>query len=89
MIRALSPLVLLVLVACQHPPTVKPPAPPPIPRPEPRPIKPGPLRAGDMLVVNCQVTHPTNAQGKADCICRHASTHIDAVDTTKQSLVCR
>jgi hypothetical protein len=79
-------LVLLLFAGCERksqPAHV--PAPPAIPAKVP--AKPGPPRAGDIVVRNCTVTKEAN--GRADCICRHANTHIDANDTTKQALVCR
>jgi hypothetical protein len=83
----LSILFALVLLAgCTHAPQPAPlPAPPPVAAKVP--VKPGPPRPGDIVVRNCTVTKEAN--GRADCICRHANTHIDANDTTKQALVCR
>ncbi len=44
-------------------------------------------RTQDMLIQNCTVT--IEAGNKATCICRNATTHLDANDPSKQMMVCR
>jgi hypothetical protein len=78
--------VLVLSVGCkrQTPVPVKPA--PPASQPKPHATI-APPRSGDVVVRNCTLTKETN--GRVDCICRHANTHIDSTDTSKQSLVCR
>jgi len=78
-------LLLVLLTGCATPKRNIPPAPPAIQQ-SPRP-KPAPAADGDLVVRNCTVTH--EAQGKANCICRRAVTHIDAKNGNKASLECR
>ncbi len=44
-------------------------------------------RVNDMLIQNCTVTIETG--NKATCICRNATTHLDANDPSKQMMVCK
>ena len=83
--------VLALLVACAKPKAQQPPPPPHIsqhgenawqktyPKQTARP--------GDMPVMGCTVIHEQG--NKADCICRNASTTIDAKDNSKQHLACK
>jgi hypothetical protein len=64
------------------------------PEPQPAPTienhrypKQHPVRSRDMLVKNCTVTGESG--NRADCICRHATTHLDANDPSKQMMVCK
>lgn len=71
--------------------TVEPDEPPPQPKKRSYP-KLTPPRPGDMLVKNCSVMgQPSDVpNGKTDCICRKASTVIDAKDAGKpHSLICK
>jgi hypothetical protein len=68
------------------------PPPPPIETPTPAAAttypKQGPARAGDIAVRGCAVT--SLKDNRADCICRRASTHLDAADPNKPMvMVCR
>jgi len=68
------------------------PPPPPIETPTPAAAttypKQGPARAGDIAVKGCAVT--SLKDNRADCICRRASTHLDAADPNKPMvMVCR
>ena len=68
------------------------PPPPPIETPTPAAAmtypKQGPAQAGDIAVKGCAVT--SLKDNRADCICRHASTHLDAADPNKPMvMVCR
>lgn len=40
-----------------------------------------------MPIAGCTVTAETG--NRADCVCRKASTKIDATDPSKQSLICQ
>jgi hypothetical protein len=87
-------LFLLILTAatlgCAKPKPQSTPAPPPATAPAPQAHKkaPGPVKMGDLMVRNCTVAKEAN--GKADCICRQAVTHIDVTKNGDQpSLVCK
>lgn len=77
---------ICVLSAC-HP---KASAPEPTPAPsieKPDYPKQGPVRSRDMIVRHCTVTRAVG--NKTDCICRNATTHLDAKDPSKQMMVCK
>jgi hypothetical protein len=75
----------LVLSGCARPKPVTPPSPPAIQKVTYP--KQSPPRPEDTLIRNCTVTQ--EAGNKADCICRKASTKIDAKDPGKQVLICK
>jgi hypothetical protein len=90
----ISRMFLLILIAatlgCGKPKPQSTPAPPPATAPAPRAHKkaPGPVKMGDLMVRNCTVAKEAN--GKADCICRQAVTHIDLTKNGDQpSLACK
>jgi hypothetical protein len=91
---------LSILAGCAKAKAPTPPPPPPAvevtpaaPGSEGKPpqaVYPKQARAlpGDIIIKNCTVTHEIG--NKADCICRKANTHLDAVDSTKSMLmVCK
>lgn len=82
--------LFLAMLGCAKP---KPQAVPPPPAQEektPVPVYPkqAPLKAGDIAVKGCAVT--SMKDNKADCICRHAKSHLDAADSSKPMVMsCR
>ncbi len=82
--------VMCILSACHpKPTTVDIPTAPPIETTE-KPAKyphQHQARTQDMLIQNCTVT--AEAGNKATCICRNATTHLDANDPSKQMMVCK
>jgi len=89
-IRAAVLLLFAGLAGCAKPKPQPAPPPPPIETPAPSPVYPkqGPPRAGDIVVKGCTVTSVKD--NKANCICRHASTQLDATDPNKPTtMVCR
>jgi hypothetical protein len=86
--------MLLILTAatlgCAKPKPQSTAAPPPATAPalQARKKTPGPVKMGDLMVRNCTVAKEGN--GKADCICRQAVTHIDVTKNGDQpSLACK
>ena len=81
-------LLALLFTGCAKPKPHRPPAPPPL-RAEPaaRNYPKQLARPGDMWVHGCTVTKEEG--NRADCLCRKASTKIDAQDAAKQSLICK
>jgi hypothetical protein len=81
---------MCIMSACYHPKATVidvPDAPPPTVETTEKYPKQHPARSRDMVIRNCTVTGESG--NKADCICRNATTHIDANDPSKQMMVCK
>jgi hypothetical protein len=90
--RKLLPLLILTAatLGCAKQKPQNTPAPPPSTAPAPQAHKKalGAVKMGDLMVRNCTVAKAAN--GKADCICRQAVTHIDTTKNGDQPwLVCK
>lgn len=86
-LKASVVLLFLGLLGCAKPKPQPSSPPPAIEAPATYP-KQAPLRAGDISIKGCVVTNLKENQ--VDCICRHASTHLDSTDANKAMVMnCR
>jgi hypothetical protein len=83
-------VLVLALSGCAHPKPQPAPPPPaaekmsdPLPQHAVYPKLKG--KPGDVAVRGCSVTGVTGL--RADCLCRHASTQLDAADKEKQIVI--
>lgn len=89
-VEATALLLLAAMSGCAKPQPQAAPPPPPIKTPAQPPVYPKqvPAKAGDIVVKGCALTSVKD--NKANCICRHASTQLDATDPNKPTtMVCR
>jgi hypothetical protein len=88
-VKRWSIIVILLLSGCAKPKPQPVPAPPPLASVDPLPqhvvypvLK---AKPGDVVVKGCSVTGVTGL--RADCLCRRASTQLDAADKQKQIVI--